>query len=142
VEGVSLPDALAFIARLNAMGEAKFRLPTAREWEFAARSGGGREKHSGGGKAGRVAWHKGNSGGAPHPAGTKAANGLGLHDMSGNVWEWCLDVRADGAADDLFAVARGGSWDDSPLDVTAIRPLLATPEQRLGSVGLRLVRLP
>lgn len=92
VDSVSWNDVQAFVARLNASGgEGVYRLPTEAEWEYAARSGGKRERFSGGGDVGRVAWFAENSGRANHPVGTRAANGLGLHDLSGNVWEWTND---------------------------------------------------
>jgi formylglycine-generating enzyme required for sulfatase activity len=95
VDSVSWSDAQDFIARLNGKGGGgKYRLPTEAEWEYAARSGGKRERYSGGNDVGHVAWFAENSGKRNHPVGTKAANGLGIHDMSGNVWEWTNDWYA------------------------------------------------
>jgi formylglycine-generating enzyme required for sulfatase activity len=96
VESVSFDDVQEFIRRLNARaGGALFRLPTEAEWEYAARSGGRRERYSGGERVDRVAWYAENSERRNHPVGGKAPNGLGLHDMSGNVWEWTADWYAD-----------------------------------------------
>jgi len=99
VDGVSWEDAQAFVARLDARsgGKGKYRLPTEAEWEYAARSGGRRERYAGGDDVDRVAWYSENSGRRNHPVATKAPNGLGLHDMSGNVWEWVADWYADDA---------------------------------------------
>jgi formylglycine-generating enzyme required for sulfatase activity len=124
VEQVAWREVEAFIRRLNGAGDGRgrFRLPTEAEWEYAARSGGRRELYAGGDHAAAVAWYDENSEGATHPVGQKKPNGLGLCDMSGNVWEWCRDVySADAyhrhAAENPLAageggdqVIRGGSW--------------------------------
>jgi sulfatase modifying factor 1 len=66
-----------------------------------------------------VAWYDVNSGRNTHPVGTKKPNAWGLHDMSGNVLEWCADWYADeleggvnprGAFLRTYRVVRGGSW--------------------------------
>ena len=93
VEQVSWNDAKEFIEELNIRSsDGIYRLPTEAEWEYACRSGGKGEKYSGGSRVDLVAWYTSNSGGSTHPVGTKASNGLGIYDMSGNVGEWCQDV--------------------------------------------------
>lgn len=87
-----------------------YRLPTDAEWEFAAR--GGTQSlgytYSGGNDLNAVGWYRDNSGGTTHTVGTKAANELGLHDMSGNVLEWCFDWYP--GYEGSLRVDRGGSW--------------------------------
>jgi len=78
-----------------------YRLPTEAEWEAACRA-----NDSEPGDIDAVAWHAGNAGGRTHPVGQKQANAWGIHDMLGNVWEWCLTKDAKGAV-------RGGSYRDA-----------------------------
>ena len=125
VEQVSWNDAVEFCAKLNKMGKAPkgwaFTLPTEAQWEYAAR-GGNRSRgftYSGSNDFVEVAWHDGNADKKTHPVAQKKANELGLYDMSGNVWEWCLDLYEVGYARDpefltdnrgKYRVNRGGSW--------------------------------
>ena len=132
VETVSWDEAMAFCERLTGRERAagrlprghEYRLPTEAEWEYAAR-GGSQSRgfvYSGSSTAARVAWYDANSDNAPHPVARKAANELGLYDMSGNVWEWCLDgydpgfYAQSGGTDPVKVsegsgrVFRGGCW--------------------------------
>ena len=68
-----------------------FACLTEAEWEYACRSAGKEEKYSGGSDIDKVAWYGDNSGDSTHPVGQKMPNGLGIHDMSGNIYEWCKD---------------------------------------------------
>ena len=117
-----------------------YRLPTDVEWEFAARGGTqslGYE-YGGGNDLNGVGWYDRNSGGSDKVVGTKAANELGLYDMSGNVWEWCSDwyPGCEGSA----RVARGGSWgNDADYCRSACRSG-STPGGQGGNVGFRAVR--
>ncbi len=152
VEKVSWEDAQAFIKRMNADEEDRFRLPTEAEWEYAARSGGRREEYAGGNEVDQVAWHSKNSGGVVHPVGTKAPNGLGLYDMSGNVLEWCEDwfdeeyykkvpsANPKGPPKGSYRVLRGGSWDSAPNYVRTVARNYWEPDNRDFYTGFRLVR--
>src|SRR5262249_39719134 len=126
VDGVSWDDAQAFCARLSRAAGRVVRLPSEAEWEYACRAGTATEFFFGDGEAALedYAWFDRNSGGRTRPVGRKAANAWGLHDMAGNVWEWCADVwhsdydgaPADGRARDEGAEGqprrclRGGAW--------------------------------
>ncbi len=152
VETVSWNDVQQFIKALNAKGSAKFRLPSEAQWEYACRSSGKTEKYSGGTDVGRVAWYGGNSNGSTHPVGRKEPNGLGLHDMSGNVWEWVEDLYhgsysgapADGNAwvsgGGSERVIRGGGWSYEPRGARCVCRLKSNPVNRISSLGFRLVK--
>jgi formylglycine-generating enzyme required for sulfatase activity len=130
VEKVSWEDAMAFAMRLNVERPGlAATLPTEAQWEYACRAG----THGAFGDGSpctepegsdpaldRLGWFHANSNYQTHPVGLKDCNPWGLHDMHGNVWEWCLDgarrygdaleVNPVGFLGGFLAVIRGGSW--------------------------------
>ena len=117
-------------------GADGYRLPTEAEWEYACRAGDTGARY---GELDEIAWHGGNSGGAPHPVGTKAPNGWGLSDMIGNVWEWCWD-RFDPVVYGPYRVFRGGGWNDQPRACRASCRRKSHPTFHMDDLGLRVAR--
>ena len=107
------------------------RLPTEREWEYAARAGTTGARY---GPFNAVAWYSGNSDGT-HPVGQKQANAFGLYDMLGNVREWTSDDYGPGQK-----VVRGGSWYDGSRSLRASVRNGLEPAERYIVVGFRCVR--
>ncbi len=151
VEQVSWDDCQAFIDKLNEKTGKKYRLPTEAEWEFAARGGNQSDgyDYSGSNNADEVAWYRDNSENKTHPVGTKKANELGIHDMSGNVWEWCEDWYGDyessatvidttGALKGSHRVFRGGSWSNYPEYCRSTYRRNRTPTFGSNRLGFRL----
>lgn len=119
-----------------------YRLPTNAEWEYAARGGTQTEgyEYSGSNDVNAVAWYIGNAGDGTHTVGTKAANELGLHDMSGNVYEWCFDWYP--GQEGSFRVIRGGSWNTSAGSCRVGLRYPYRPGIAYGHVGFRAVLPP
>jgi formylglycine-generating enzyme required for sulfatase activity len=138
---------VAYAAWLSRKTGRKYRLPTDAEWTLAARLGlGGASAPA----LDSLAWHAGNSGGAPHPVGAARADAHGLHDLAGNVAEWV--TGADGKP-----VTRGGSYRDDAARVGLRGRAHQTPDWNVTDpqipksrwwlsdgpfVGFRLVREP
>jgi formylglycine-generating enzyme required for sulfatase activity len=142
VEQVSWADAADFVRRLNSRfpGAERFRLPSETEWEYAARSGGRKQLFAGGDDVAAVAWYADNSDGSTQSVGRKAPNGLGLYDMSGNVWEWCQDLYLPSATRDR--VIRGGSWNLDAWSARCSRRFWF-PEDYFGAgLGFRVAARP
>jgi len=155
VINVSWDDAHEFISRLNRKSGCSYRLPSEAEWEYAARSGGSRDKYSGTScEASLSAYGEycdKNGDDRTHSVGRKRPNDLGLYDMSGNVWEWCEDSwhkDYEGAPCDGSAwtsggyssqrVCRGGSWFNSSRCCRVAFRLRSHQGDRVCSLGFRL----
>lgn len=167
-ENLSWHEAKAFLRWLNQTGQfpagLEARLPCEAEWEYACRAGTESEYWSGDGEAAlrEVGWYGGNSESRTHPVGEKGKpNPWGLHDLHGNVSEWCEDVFESNAYakrpddwctsaleaedDDLHCVVRGGSWCDTAVICRATLRHHRLPRCRykLGDQGFRvLLALP
>lgn len=153
VENVSWEDAQEFIRKINGCGVVpdgwKMALPTEAQWEYACRAG--ETGPFSGGDIDRVAWHAGNSDDRTHEVGTKSPNAWGLHDMQGNLWEWCADWSGDilpggkdprGGASRFYRVNRGGSWLSSASDCRAANRHKHSPVIRDNYLGFRPVMVP
>jgi formylglycine-generating enzyme required for sulfatase activity len=127
-----------------------YRLLTEAEWEYACRAGSTGSWSFGDGKLlEKHAWFEANSGGEPHPVGTRKPNRWGLYDMQGNVWEWCWDwygpytsqPQADpvGAEDGSDRSLRGGAFITPRNLRSAIRGWFV-PENRNRIIGFRCAR--
>ena len=163
VESVSWFDALKFCKQLNEWcketlaGKWRFMLPTEAQWEFAAR-GGNRSKgckYSGSNNLDRVGYYLANSGSTTNTVGSLQVNELGIFDMTGNVWEWCLDNYKEDSREcpaefsrsyfeksSAERVLRGGSWNyGAGFCRVAVRSG-RTPDCCRSYIGFRLVLVP
>ena len=125
-----------------------YRLPTEAEWEWLAR-GGENYTYAGSNTVGDVAWYTSNTNDTgSRDVKTKAANGYGLYDMSGNVREWCWDwygsisssTDATGSASGSGRVRRGGSWGSDAYYCAVSRRNYGSPDYRDDYLGFRVVR--
>ncbi len=155
---VTWQDALAFCQKLSQRDGKAYVLPTEAEWEYACR-GGTETAYSFGAdesNLGDYAWYDKNALEVrqkyAHQVGQKLPNGFGLHDMYGNVWEWCQDWRGSdfyksspsvdphGPANGSSRVLRGASWGGSLSKCRSAYRHYDDPTARFSGIGFRLVR--
>jgi formylglycine-generating enzyme required for sulfatase activity len=181
VERVSWLDALEFCNRLSQRTGRTFTLPSESQWEYACRAGSSTPFHFGATITPELANYDGNFTYADGPKGAYrkqttpvgmlSANAWGLHDMHGNVYEWCLDhwhrgyegAPADGSAwlsstdqqqqstsnavgddtdDSELRLVRGGSWINNPRSCRSACRIGIHPVNRSNDIGLRVCCLP
>ena len=127
-----------------------YRLPTEAEWEYAARSPA-TTVYAGSDSVDGVAWYSSNSGSTTHAVKTKTANGRGLYDLSGNVFEWVWDwyqgpyealPSSDpiGPLNGTLRVFRGGWWLDTREHARVARRYYISPTDSASGGGFRTVR--
>jgi formylglycine-generating enzyme required for sulfatase activity len=170
-QGASYPDAairpveqVSWNSVQGFLAGSGLRLPTEAEWEYAYRAGTQTAFHSMPGLpngtsddafVGTISWNPLNSSSQTHAVGQKAANGYGLHDMSGNVWECVSDwyganyyasspsVNPTGPLSGTFRVVRGGSWGTLGENLrSSIRGNTITPNSVSSRGGFRVARNP
>ena len=181
MDNVSWHEAIEFCSRLSQRADRHYTLPSEAQWEYACRAGSIKPFHFGPTITPELATYNGSYtyGDGPKgeyreqttPVGVFPANSWGLHDMHGNVWEWCLDHwhdSYDGAPPDgsdwlntteptkkttiekgndsdteeESRLLRGGSWDSLPRDCRSAPRGRLRPDYASGSVGFRVVCLP
>lgn len=170
VVNVSWEDAVAFAKWLSEKSGQSYRLPTEAEWEYAARSGAKQSRFWGDNpdeackyanvadmtaKKQRPKWTTffcNDNFAVSAPVGSFMANGLGLNDMLGNVWEWCEDVYNSEAYLKLpkdnpvyggpgeYRVMRGGGWSNGPLGIRSSHRVGLSPDFGHHALGFRLVK--
>jgi formylglycine-generating enzyme required for sulfatase activity len=167
VDNVSWLDASEFCNRLSQRTSRHYTLPSEAQWEYACRAGTSSPFHFGATITSALVNYDGNTTYADGPKGVYRrqttpvgmfpANAWGLHDMHGNVWEWCLDhwhksyegAPTDGSAwlndsasDEGTRLLRGGSWNGNPRGCRSALRFHSRPDYAYFSVGFRVVCLP
>jgi len=158
VELVSWDDCQEFIKKLREKDKKLYRLPFEAEWEYACRAGTSTPFYFGetistdqanyNGDHIDGTGKKGVNRRKTVPVGSFPANAWGLHDMHGNVWQWCQGWLGDHPQKDVvdpqgpekgeFRVLRGGSWNDAPWDCRSANRFRTGPSDRNGVTGFRL----
>ena len=161
-QGASYPDAanrpveqVSWNTIQGYLSATGMRLPSEAEWEYACRAGTTTAFNNGSSDdatVGTIAWYSSNSGNQTHAVGGKAANALGLYDMSGNVWEWVNDwyggyssgaqTNPLGPVSGNYRVLRGSSWAATAGFVRSSARLYGTTGAAGNGVGFRVARAP
>ena len=152
---VSWNDAVTYATWLSQATGKRYRLPTESEWEYAARSRGKDEIWAGTSDEKQLGDFAVYGQGGTEPVGSKKPNGLGLYDMSGNVYEWvedCWHSNYQEAPTDGLAwlaangggcaqrVIRGGSWFIYPFYLRVSRRSWTSTDSRNHDIGFRLAQ--
>ena len=156
VEQLNWTSATDFCQKLKSKTGKTFQLPTEAQWEYACRAGGRTrfahaDSESG---LGDYAWYSGNAENKTHPVGGKLPNAFGLHDMIGNVYEWCSDWYEDkyyskspgrnppGPRVGECRVLRGGAWSVDPSYCPPAYRSATPPTFSRFHMGFRVVWIP
>lgn len=113
-----------------------YRLPTEAEWQYACTAGTPAYRY---GPLDDIAWYADNSSGSVQRVGQLAPNAWGLHDMLGNVWEWCWDLY-DPATYGPYRIFRGGGFADSERSIGSTVRRRSHPTLTIEDLGLRLAQ--
>ena len=144
----SAVDSSSFIGKLRTRTGLDFDLPNEAQWEYACRAGTTTRYYWGNSMNGSYAWYVDNSISSTHTVGGRTSNAWGLYDMSGNVWEWCLDwygvlaygTDPKGSSSGSQRMLRGGSWGYDAADCTSSRRGHGDPSAGSYYYGFRLAR--
>jgi formylglycine-generating enzyme required for sulfatase activity len=156
VEEVTWHDCVAFAAKLcekEGLRKGTYRLPHEREWEYACRAGTDAPYHCGAADMTPIqlrdhlegyADFRWNNGSGPRPVGSRLANAWGIHDMHGNVWEWCSNYfyfYGSNRRDSLQRSIRGGNWRTKATDSRSASRFRLPPDSLGNICGLRILRV-
>ncbi|SFV61347.1 hypothetical protein MNB_SV-6-962 [hydrothermal vent metagenome] len=139
VINISWDDAVSYAKWKSKKEGETYRLPTSKEWSLACNLGKDTSWHFGDdpNMLGSYAWYRDNSSKKTNPVGSKIPNELGLYDMHGNVWEWCMDWCDD---EHEKKIVRGGSWNLVASDMQTNDIDCMEHNHRYGIVGFRLLK--